>query len=154
MKRIHILAVGRLKTPCWQAALEHYRKRLARTVRLDESIVKDADSSLAPASRNALEAERLLKRRRPGEILVCLDQNGEPRDSPQFADMLRRLFDAGKVPCFVIGGAYGLDATILAAADMRLSLGAMTFPHELARVLLYEQLYRAESILAGTGYHH
>jgi 23S rRNA (pseudouridine1915-N3)-methyltransferase len=154
MKGIHILAVGRLKTPCWRAAAEYYAARLARRLSLRESIVKDADARLEPSLRKMLEADRLLKTCRCGEVLVCLDENGESRTSGQFAGFLRALFDAGKTPCFVVGGAYGLDQKILRSAELCLSLGAMTFPHELARVLLLEQVYRADSILAGTGYHH
>ena len=154
MRRIHIMAVGRLKTPCWRAAAEDYATRLAHRLSLRESVVKEGDARLEPPMRKIQEADRLLKMYRRGEALVCLDENGESRTSGQFADFLRGLFDAGKTPCFVVGGAYGLDRRILGGADLCLSLGAMTFPHELARVLLLEQVYRAETSLAGTGYHH
>jgi 23S rRNA (pseudouridine1915-N3)-methyltransferase len=154
MKRVHIMAVGRLKTPCWRDAAEYYVKRLARGMSLRESLARDADSRLPPAMRKAWEAERLLKMRHPGETLICLDEKGKKHSSVQFADFLGGLFDAGKSPCFVVGGAYGLDQSILQSADVCLSFGCMTFPHELARVLLLEQLYRAENILSGAGYHH
>ena len=154
MKRIHIMAVGRLKKACWQAAAEYYATRLARRLVLWESVVKEGDARLEPPMKKIQEADRLLKMCRRGEVLVCLDENGESRTSGQFADFLRGLFDAGKTPCFVVGGAYGLDQRILRNADLCLSLGTMTFPHELARVLLLEQVYRADTILAGTGYHH
>ena len=154
VKRIHLIAVGRLKTPCWRDAAAYYAKRLARRLTFQESLVKDADARLEPAMRKRQEAERLLKMAQKGEFLICLDENGESRTSEQFAGWLRGLFERGQTPCFVVGGAYGLDRSILGAADFCLSLGAMTFPHELARVLLLEQVYRAENIAAGSGYHH
>lgn len=154
MKRIRILAVGRLKTPHWLAAAEHYQNRLSRTLRLDVVSVKDADASLPLLQRKEEEGGRLLKQVRPGDLLICLDETGEALNSRQFAQLLCGYSDAGKTPCFLIGGAYGLADNLKSAAQRRLSFGPMTFPHEMARVMLLEQLYRAENILAGTGYHH
>lgn len=154
MRRAKIVAVGKLKTPHWQAAAEHYAKRLARTLRVEEALARDADASLPLAERKEQEAARLLKLLRPQDCPVCLDEYGTTRDSTAFCALLGRIQDAGRVPCFIVGGAYGLGDAVFGAAEHRLSLGPMTFPHELARVILYEQLYRAEQIRAGTGYHH
>lgn len=154
MRCIRILAVGRLKIPHWQEASAFYRNRLSRGLRLEEDIVKDAGAELSIAERKAAESERLLKKIRPGDAPVCLDESGRLLDSNAFADMLRRFHDSAKTPCFLIGGAYGHAPALLDAVPVRLSLSPMTFPHELARVLLLEQIYRAENILAGTGYHH
>lgn len=154
MRRARIIAVGKLKTPHWQTAAAHYVKRLARSLRIEETAVKDADPALPLAGRKEQEAERLLKALKPQDCPICLDEYGDMPDSRTFAGLLGRLHDAGRTPCFIIGGAYGLGESVLAAAEHRISLGPMTFPHELARVMLYEQLYRAEQIRAGTGYHH
>ncbi len=154
MKEIRIITVGRLKTPHWKEAAAHYAKRLAPFLRLEESIVKDADPALPLAERKKQEGARILRQLGPGDICLCLDEGGKSMTSRAFADFLARLADTGKKPCFVIGGAYGLAPEVLARAAHRLALGPMTFPHELARVLLLEQIYRAESIMAGSGYHH
>lgn len=154
VRRARIIAVGRLKTPHWQAAAEYYAGRLAKWQRIEESTVRDADAALPPAERKEQEARRLLKLLTPRDCPICLDEYGSMHDSKAFADLTGRIQDAGRTPCFLVGGAYGLGENVLAAAEHRLSLGRMTFPHELARVILYEQLYRAEQIRAGTGYHH
>lgn len=154
MKQARILSVGKLKTPHWQAAAEHYRKRLKGRLRLEEATVRDADPACTPEQRAVQEGERLLKLVKPQETLICLDQGGRQLASPDFAAFLQNLWDKGHKPCFVIGGAYGLSRQTLGAATHSISFGAMTFTHELAFVLLLEQLYRAESILSGSGYHH
>ena len=154
MKHIRILAVGRIKTSHWQAAAEHYAKRLSHSLRLEEVIVKDADAKLPLPIRRETETERLLKQLRPSDTLICLDETGKTYTSKQFATFLQGLCDTGKTPCFMIGGAYGLTESAVQSARHTLALGPMTFPHEMARVILLEQLYRAENILAGTGYHH
>ncbi len=154
MKRIRLLSVGRIKAPYWKTAADHYRDRLSRFLHLEEVEVKDADASLPVADRMQWEAERLAAKARPTDTLLCLDAAGTAFTSEVFARRIQALFDSGKRPCFVIGGAYGLAPSILQRADLRLSLSPLTFTHETARVLLLEQLYRAENILAGTGYHH
>ncbi len=154
MKQIRLVAVGRLKTPHWRAAAEHYHTRLSHTVRVEEIIVKDADASLPVARRMEEETARLLAKAPSADTLICLDERGACLTSEQFAALLHGLFDTGKTPCFIIGGAYGLTDQARARAARCLALGPMTLPHELARVMLLEQLYRAESIMAGTGYHH
>ena len=154
MRRIRILAVGHIKTPHWGEAAAHYKKRLSHFLRLEEVVVKDADAKLPLEARKEQETQRLLKLLRPSDLPVCLDEHGTCHDSRGFAELLRRFSDAGKLPCFVIGGAYGLSEAAFVPTAHRLALGPMTFPHELARVILLEQIYRAENILAGTGYHH
>lgn len=154
MRRVRVLAVGRPKAPHWREAVAHYQKSLLHRLEVEELFVKDADAKLAPLARKQAESARLNKQVHRNDVLICLDEKGKNLTSCAFADFLQRLFNAAKVPCFCIGGAYGLSEDILQAAPHRISFGLMTFPHELARVLLWEQLYRAEQILAGTGYHH
>jgi 23S rRNA (pseudouridine1915-N3)-methyltransferase len=90
----------------------------------------------------------------PGNYLIALDREGKPMSSEQLAEFLRRQIDSGiRKMDFVIGGPVGLDSKIIAGANLRLSLSTMTLPHELARVVLLEQLYRAFTIMRGEPYH-
>lgn len=154
MKHLRIIAVGRLKTPFWREAADHYFKRLNHTVGLTVDIVKDANPALPVEQKKGLEARAILALTRPGEALICMDEKGKSFTSEQFAFFLKSLAKVNQKPCFALGGAFGLGDEARDKADHILSLGPMTFPHELARVLLLEQLYRAERILAGSGYHH
>jgi 23S rRNA (pseudouridine1915-N3)-methyltransferase len=122
-------------------------------VRLEEAAVKDGDAGLSPAERREQEGERILGRIRPADVVFCLDETGGEKTSAEFAALVRGLHDAGRIPCFVVGGPDGLAPRVPAAAEHVLSLGRMTLPHELARVLLLEQLYRAENIIRNTPYH-
>jgi 23S rRNA (pseudouridine1915-N3)-methyltransferase len=118
-------------------------------------VVRDAPAGLAPAEAMAVEGRRILDKAGPADFLVVLDEGGEALRSVDLAQRLRAWTEApATVPCFVVGGAHGLGAEVLAAARVRLALGPMTLPHELARVLLLEQLYRAASILRQLPYHH
>jgi 23S rRNA (pseudouridine1915-N3)-methyltransferase len=133
--RISVIAVGRLRPP-YQDDVEHYRKMLAGHAKVDLIEVR-GDEQVA-----ARVPERTFK--------VLLASDGELFDSEGFAGWLeQRRFDARDV-CFVIGGPKGLDLQ----ADMRLSLGPMTLPHQLARVVLLEQIFRAHKILAREPYHY
>ncbi len=154
MKRIALITVGRVRTPHWRAACAAYLLRLKHSFQVEELAVKDGDAALAPAERMALEGKRLLSVLKPNFFPVCLDEHGETMNSPEFAAFLDQLCQSPATPCFIIGGAYGLDASVLTASRRRISLGPMTFPHELAKVLLLEQLYRADSILRKRPYHH
>lgn len=155
MKKIRILAVGKIKTPHWQAAALHYQERLRRSYGVEEIIIRDADPALPPVARNREEGIRLLAALKPMDIVFCLDERGEQFTSPNFAATLsRHLENATRTPCFIIGGAYGLSEDVRRRASILLSLGAATLPHELARVVLLEQLYRADCIIKGIPYHH
>lgn len=154
-KVLRIVAVGRLRTPHWVEAAAHYLKRLQhwRTVKMQ--LVKDGDASLPMTERNTLEGQRLLAAFAPDDIIICLDERGKHMTSQEFSVFLQRLSeDSNKVPCFVVGGAFGLSPAVREAAHRTVSLGPMTLPHELARVVLLEQLYRAEAITRRVPYHH
>ena len=114
-----------------------------------------AESRAATAAKRKTEEEVALRKlTRDAETLVALDLDGKPLSSEAFAQMLARIRDAGsKVAAFAIGGPDGLSAALLAAASHRISFGAITLPHQLARIILAEQLYRATTILAGHPYH-
>jgi 23S rRNA (pseudouridine1915-N3)-methyltransferase len=131
-----VLAVGRIRPP-FSDDLEHYAKMLSGHANVDLAEVKDED-----------QVERRIPR---NSYLVLLDTGGRTYDSVAFARWLEDRRRGGRDVCFVIGGAYGIA---LERCDEKLSFGPMTFPHQLARVMLVEQLYRAHKILAGEPYHH
>jgi 23S rRNA (pseudouridine1915-N3)-methyltransferase len=131
-----VLAVGKLRPPFFDDA-EHYLKMLSGHARVDMVEVRDDD-----------HVERRIPAR---SYRVLLDVQGRTYDSVGFARWLEERRQGGRDVCFVIGGAYGIE---LEHCDERLSLGPMTFPHQLARVMLIEQLFRAHKILAREPYHH
>ena len=100
-----------------------------------------------------LEGERILKRLSPGDHVIALERTGRAVTSPEFARLLNEEGGTGTPLVIIVGGAAGLDAAVLAAARKKVSISAMTFTHEMARVFLLEQLYRAMTIVAGKAYH-
>ena len=149
--RITLLAVGRAKGDATAALFDGYAKRLRWPLRLQEV---EERNPLPTEQRKAREGERLLAALPKGARLVALDAGGKSFDSEAFAAQLGRWQDEGLGDlAFVIGGADGLAPAVLERAELTLSLGAMTWPHLLVRVLLAEQLFRAQSILDGHPYH-
>jgi 23S rRNA (pseudouridine1915-N3)-methyltransferase len=153
--RMHLCAVGRLRSGPERDLIDDYVTRFDRTGRA---------LSLGPLSEHEVEDKRgggmaaeadLLARAIPaGALIVTMDERGSVVSSPEFAAMLARWRDGGRQDvAFVIGGADGLDPALRARADASLSFGKMVWPHMLVRVMLCEQLYRAASILAGLPYH-
>jgi 23S rRNA (pseudouridine1915-N3)-methyltransferase len=131
-----VLAVGRVKPP-FSDDVQHYQRLIARHARLSLVEVREDEQ---------------VQRRIPDRAYVSLlDAEGSTYTSEAFARWLEDRRQAGRDVCFVIGGADGIE---LEPCDARLSFGPMTFPHQLARVMLVEQLYRAHKILAGEPYHH
>ena len=155
MKSIHCIWVGKLKTPFWRDAAAHYLKGLGRFYRVVEKTVKDAPASASQEKRCLVEGERIMSCITPSDAVVALDVQGRAYSSPELASFLKSLTeDANRTPCFLIGGAYGLSEEVLRRSNYRISLSLLTFPHEMARVMLLEQLYRAASIVHGSPYHH
>ncbi|MHC1789233.1 23S rRNA (pseudouridine(1915)-N(3))-methyltransferase RlmH [Solidesulfovibrio sp.] len=154
MKQLRLIVVGQAKAPYFRDACAHYLEALRRYLPAEEQVVRDGKSA-DPARRKAEEAKGVLTRLGPRDFVVVLDEHGRSLPSRELASKLRTMIeDPGRAPCCIIGGAFGLDATVLARADLILALGPGTLPHELARVVLYEQLYRAAAINAGAPYHH
>jgi len=155
LKNLRIIAVGALRAPHWKAAAAHYLERLKHWRHIQEHVVKDADAGLPEAERTRLEGQRLLRIARADDYLICLDERGKSMSSRAFAAFLDEVSaNASRTPCFALGGPFGLAETVRSQARFVLSLGPMTLPHELARVMLLEQVYRAEAILRKTPYHH
>jgi len=157
--RLIICAVGRLKEGPERALLEKYRDRfapLAKRVGLAPVAWHEVSESRAAdaARRREEEGAALLRLARGAEFLVALDERGKPLTSAAFASVLARARDGGaKAAGILVGGPDGLGDAVRAAAHLQFSLGAITLPHGLARIVLAEQLYRAATILGGHPYH-
>ena len=134
--RMLIVAVGRLRPP-YQDDVQHYRKMLGRYAKVELIELRDE--------------EKVTGRIPDDAYLVLLSTGGETMDSESFARFVEERRREGRDLCFVIGGPRGLD---LDACDMKLSFGPMTMPHQLARVVLIEQIYRAHKIIAREPYHY
>lgn len=149
--RILLAAVGRAKAGPERALFEHYAGRLTWPLTLREVEEK---RPLAVAERMAREADLLLAAVPPGAVVVALDERGRQLSSPDLAARIAGWRDAGQADlAFLIGGADGHGEAVRRRADLLLGFGAMTWPHMLVRGMLAEQLYRAQSILAGHPYH-
>ncbi|MCK6450693.1 MAG: 23S rRNA (pseudouridine(1915)-N(3))-methyltransferase RlmH [Alphaproteobacteria bacterium] len=149
--RLTIAAAGRVRDGPLRALYNDYARRLTWPLALKEV---EERRKLTPARRIEAESRLLADAVPDGAVIVTLDQRGKPLSSEDFAVRLGRWQDDGVADiAFVIGGADGLDPSWRRRASLVLSLGPMTWPHLLARVMLAEQLYRAQSILAGHPYH-
>jgi 23S rRNA (pseudouridine1915-N3)-methyltransferase len=149
---ITIAAVGKLR-PCYRDAADDYARRLKRYVTLQEHEVREASRAPTPAAQLADEARRLQSKISAGTSVVALTRDGSGWRSRELAAQLDRWLTASRPVALVIGGSNGLDPSLLARAPVRWSLGPLTLPHELARVVVLEQLYRAFTILRGEPYH-
>lgn len=155
-----VVCAGKLKEKAYRTLADEYLKRLNRYGKAEEAEVPDLPEPPGGATEadearlKAREGESLLKRIRPGDYVIALTVTGRETTSEGLAEKIRglRVRGDGRI-VFVIGGSLGLGPNVLSRADEELSMGPMTFPHQLARVMLLEQLYRAEKILAGERYH-
>lgn len=149
-----LAVVGRAHDAALGASIAEYEKRAARYWPLVVKEVKEAGGrSVAPAVTKRLEGERLLEAcLGRGEVVAC-DERGTTMTSAAFAAWLGRLRDTGGAVTFVIGGAFGLDDAMRARATKTLAVAPWTLPHEMARLVLTEQLYRAGTLLRGEPYH-
>ena len=150
---IKFVWVGKLKKKYWQQSFVHYWSNLSKFYDLQEVIVKDVTHG-TQVQRINKEGELILDKITPRDFVVTLDEKGNLLSSRKLAQNLRNWIESGVRPCFIIGGAYGLSQDVQKKAKFCLSLSPMTFPHEMARVILLEQLYRAATILKNFPYHH
>lgn len=149
---VRILAVGK-KHESWVAdGIARYEQRLRKP--FDASWLLLPHSARAGDAARAEESERILGKLDRDAFVVLLDERGRNVDSPQLAATLQRAVDAGRGITVIIGGAYGVDDRVRSRADFVWSLSKLVFPHQLVRLVLAEQLYRAQEIAAGRPYHH
>jgi len=157
--RISLFAVGRLKNGPEKELAERYLDRFAKAgpaIGLELGKITEIIESRAsnPDTRKREEAAHLEKMLADGAVLILLDERGKPLDSPAFADLVGGIRDQGKRDLLIaIGGPDGLDPALTGHAAHMLCFGKMTWPHQLVRVMLAEQLYRAVTILSGHPYH-
>ncbi|MBR0267181.1 MAG: 23S rRNA (pseudouridine(1915)-N(3))-methyltransferase RlmH [Clostridia bacterium] len=153
-----ILSVGKLKEKPYREMADEYLKRLSRFGKYEEIELPDlpegGGSAALEEQVKTKEGEAILSRIKPGDHVIALTIPGKQTDSPALAKHLQELRanGAGRI-VFVIGGSLGLGKNVLERADEEMSMSKMTFPHQLARVMLLEQLYRSEMILSGGRYH-
>ena len=155
-----ILCVGKMKEKPYRQMADEYLKRLSRYGKYEEAEIADLPEPASGTSEaleeqlKTKEGEALLAKIRPGDRVIALTIGGKRRSSEELARHLAELKTGGVSHfVFVIGGSLGLGKNVLARADEEMSMSPMTFPHQLARVMLLEQLYRAEQINAGERYH-
>ena len=148
---IVILAVGRLRS-YYRDACDDYLRRLRRYARVEEREVRETPGA-TPAVGQRRDDAALLERVPDGATLVALARAGSTWSSREVAGRLERWRDAARPLAFVVGGSHGLGPAVLERAAVRWSLGPLTLPHELARVVVLEQVYRGFTILAREPYH-
>jgi len=153
--RFTLAAVGRPKDGALATAIQEYEGRAARYWPLVTVEVREerGSSAVSPALVREREGARLAERIPAGALRVACDPEGTMMTSPQFAKWLHERQEHARDVAFLIGGAHGLSDTLRTSADFRISLSQLTFPHELARLVLAEQLYRAQSVLNNHPYH-
>lgn len=157
--KITIITVGKVKESYFRGAIEEYSKRLLKYCKLD--IVEVADektpdkaSETEETQIKAKEAERIMKHVRDDAYVIALAIEGKQLDSVQLADRIEKLGVQGTSHIqMIIGGSLGLHQSVLSRADFKLSFSKMTFPHQLMRVILLEQIYRAYRIISHEPYH-
>ena len=159
MQKVTVLCVGRLKEKFYAEAAAEYAKRLSRFCKLEilelpeERLPEDPSPAQIEAAL-AKEADAVRAKLPAGAALIALCVEGESRSSEDLARQMDAWASQGTGHLvFLIGGSFGLHPSLKAAARLKLSLSAMTFPHHLARVMVLEQIYRAYQIIAGTKYH-
>lgn len=153
--KLRIIQVGRTKEDWLKQGIEEYRKRLRAFVKLDVTEVPDTSLRVAGdiATVKSREASLCLKQIGPDDYLVLLDETGEMKTSLEFSAFLAKL-SAEKTVVFLTGGVYGADPQLKARANLCLSLSAMTFTHQMVRLILIEQIYRALMIHHNRAYHY
>lgn len=149
---IRIVAVGKKHESWIEGGVERYQKRLRRPFDIEWVLLPHSPREGLQARQE--ESEALLKRLGSDEYVILLDERGRLLDSPALSAALLTPLEQSKNVVVIIGGAYGVDETIHTRANLVWSLSPLVFPHQLVRLMLVEQLYRAQDIAAGGAYHH
>lgn len=156
---IQIICIGKLKEKYWTDAIAEYSKRLSRyctleIIELKESRLPDKASAADEENVKLEEGRAILKAIKDGTYVVTLEILGKQLTSPELADKIQTLSIEGKSNvAFIIGGSLGLSAEVSKRADYKLSFSKMTFPHQMMRVILLEQIYRGFKIIKNEAYH-
>lgn len=153
MKCVRIICVGKLKTDFWKTAAAHYMERISRMRSILITEVKDCPTG-SIQNRIKAEGKLIIDCLAPTDKAFALDEHGVQINSVQFASMIENEETGKNRLCFIIGGPFGLSGEVLGQCKRSISLSPLTWPHELARVMLLEQIYRAECIARKIPYHH
>jgi len=153
---IMLLAIGKKHDPKLESAIEDYTKRVSHYTKIQWNLVEaKVTSSMTTDQIKKIESDVLMQNIPNSSTVILLDESGLQLDSPELAQKLQHYMNiATKQLIFVIGGAYGVDESVMKRADYIWSLSRLVLPHQLVRLVLTEQLYRAHTILAGEKYHH
>ena len=154
---IKLLAIGKTDNKNLQSLIEDYQKRLSFYIKFDLEILPDIKNvkNLSENQQKEKEGELILAKITPTDQLILLDENGKTFSSVAFSEELQKKMNAGlKTLVFVIGGPYGFSEAVYAKAQGKISLSALTFSHQMVRLIFMEQLYRAMTIIKGEPYHH
>lgn len=149
---IRVLAIGKKHESWVTEGIDRYEKRMKKPFDLKWQLLPH--SAREGDSARTEESERILSKVEARDYLVLLDERGKNIDSPALARTLQQPLDTSRNITVVIGGAYGVDPSVHARADFIWSLSKLVFPHQLVRLILAEQLYRAQEIAGGRPYHH
>ena len=149
---LHILAIGKKHESWVLEGIERYQKRLKAPFLAEWILV--AHSSLDGLRARQDESERILSRLDAYDFIILLDERGKELDSPTFAGVLKQELDRSQKVLIIIGGAFGVTDALRDRAHLVWSLSPLVFPHQLVRLILVEQLYRAQQITLGGSYHH
>ena len=149
---IRIIAIGKKHEPWVADGIERYQQRLKRPFEIEWVILPHSSLNDVAARQN--ESQRIFSRLNVDDYVVLLDERGKIINSPDLSKILVTQLDASRQVVIIIGGAYGVDDTIQKRANYIWSLSHLVFPHQLVRLILTEQLYRAQEIAGGKPYHH
>ncbi len=149
---IRILAIGKKHEDWIQQGLQRYQKRLRAPWDVTWELLPHSSRQDDQARQE--ESRALLDRLSPSDYIILLDEVGRTLDSPALTDQLEQQFSRSRQPTIIIGGAYGVTDELRDRADLVLSLSSLVYPHQLVRLILIEQLYRAQQIAVGSSYHH
>ena len=154
---IKLIAIGKTDSVSLQDLIKVYENRLKHYVRFELDIIPDIKNvkNLSETQQKEKEGELILKKLNPTDVLILLDESGKQFSSVEFSDYLQKKMNAGiKQLVLVIGGPYGFSDDIYTKAQAKISLSKMTFSHQMVRLFIVEQLYRAFTILKNEPYHH
>jgi ribosomal RNA large subunit methyltransferase H len=149
---IKVVAIGKRHEAWIDDGLKRYSKRLGGSWSVEWTLLPHSARKGQEARQE--ESGRILSRIKDDEYVILLDERGKLLDSPALSCVLTEAMGSGRVITIIIGGAYGVDDTVVQRANLVWSLSPLVFPHQLVRLILVEQLYRAQAIYAGHPYHH
>lgn len=152
--KIRIISVGRKSSPAMTLLCGEYQKRLEPYHSVEWQLIAPITGKMDRNEQKQRESQAIIKLINKDDVTVLLDETGQLFSNQQVSKLLYSWQQTTSAVCFIIGGAYGVSADIKRRANVVWSLSSLVFPHELMRLMLVEQLYRAQTILQGLPYHH